>query len=54
MQALDPGQYWLTLLTQLGFARSAKSWKKILAPPDQILDPLVARELFLTCFISQD
>ena len=40
--ALDPGQYWLALLTWLYFAMSAKSRKKFLGPPlDQILDPLV-------------
>ena len=39
---LDPGQYWLTLLTRLCFTTSAKSQKKFLGPPlDQILDPLV-------------
>ena len=30
--ALDPGEYWLTLLTQLHFATSAKS-QKIFLPP---------------------
>ena len=41
-QALDPSQYWLTSLTQLRFATSAKSRDKFLGPPlDQILDPLV-------------
>ena len=41
-QALDPCQYCLTLLTQLHFAMSAKSWKNVL---DQILDPLLDRQL---------
>ena len=41
-RALDPGQYWLTLLARLRFTTSAKSRKKFLGPPlDQILDPLV-------------
>ena len=40
--ALDPGHYWLALLTRLHLAMSAKSRKKFLGPPlDQILDPLV-------------
>ena len=32
-QALDPGHYWLASLAQLRFAPSAKSRKKIPAPP---------------------
>ena len=39
---LDPGWYWLPLLTQFPFTMSAKSRTKFLGPPlDQILDPLV-------------
>ena len=39
--ALYPDQYWLALLAQLHFATSPKSQGKFLAPPDQILDPLL-------------
>ena len=39
--ALDPGQYWLASLAQLRFAMLAKSRERFLAPPDQILDPLL-------------
>ena len=48
-RVLDPGQYWLALLTRLCFATSAKSWKKFLGPPplDQILDPLVGCNYFM-------
>ena len=40
-QALDGSQYWLASLARLCFATSGKSREKFLAPPDQILDPLL-------------
>ena len=47
--ALDPGQYWLTLLAQLCFTTSVKSQKKLLAPPlYQILGPMLIRPLVTT------